>query len=76
MCDLRQKPDRQHRQCLRTGRIADEIADGWILQQKLASIVDTYLDVQQDILKTFVDRGQLQKLTQPTVLANGKRIPA
>ena len=28
--------------------------------RKLSSIVDTYLDVQQDILETFVDRGQLR----------------
>ena len=31
--------------------------------------------MQQDILETFVDRGQLRTLTQPTVLPNGKRIP-
>ncbi len=45
------------------------------LRPKLSSIVDTYLDVQQDILETFVDRGQLRTLGQPTVLPNGKRIP-
>lgn len=45
------------------------------LRQKLSSIVDNYLDVQQDILETFVDRGQLRQLSQPTFLANGKRIP-
>jgi hypothetical protein len=45
------------------------------LQPRLASIVDTYLDVQQDILETFVDRGQVRRLGQPTVLPNGKRIP-
>jgi hypothetical protein len=45
------------------------------LRQKQAAILDTYLDVQQDILETFVDRGELQKLGQPTVLPNGKRIP-
>ena len=45
------------------------------LRQKLSSIVDNYLQVQQDILETFVDRGQLRKLSQPTLLANGKRIP-
>src|ERR1700757_5251990 len=33
------------------------------LRPKLSSIVDTYLDVQQDILETFVDRGQLRQLT-------------
>ena len=45
------------------------------LRQKMASIIDNYLDVQQDILETFLDRGQLRKLAEPTVLPNGKRIP-
>ncbi len=45
------------------------------LRQKLSSIVDNYLNVQQDILETFVDRGQLRQLSQPTLLPNGKRIP-
>ena len=31
--------------------------------------------MQQDILETFIDRGQLRKLAEPTVLPNGKRIP-
>jgi len=45
------------------------------LRQKPSSIADNYLEIQQDILETFVDRGQLRKLSQPTLLANGKRIP-
>jgi hypothetical protein len=45
------------------------------LQQAMAGIVDNYQNVQQDILETFVDRGQLRKLAEPTVLTNGKRIP-
>ena len=45
------------------------------LQEKLVAICDNYLTVQQDILETFVDRGQLRKLIAPTVLASGKRIP-
>lgn len=45
------------------------------LRQKLSSIADNYLDVQQDILETFVDRGQLRQLSQPTLLPNGKRVP-
>ncbi len=45
------------------------------LQQKLSSIADNYLSVQQDILETFVDRGQLRQLSQPTFLPNGRRIP-
>ena len=31
--------------------------------------------MQQDILETFLDRGELRKLAEPTVLASGKRIP-
>ena len=41
----------------------------------MATITDNYLNVQQDILDTFVDRGQLRKLAEPTILPNGKRIP-
>jgi hypothetical protein len=45
------------------------------LQKRLDGIIDRYLDVQQDILETFVDREQLRKLTQPALLPNGRRIP-
>jgi len=45
------------------------------LREKLAAINDNYQNIQQDILETFIDRGQLRKLAEPTVLANGKRIP-
>ena len=45
------------------------------LRTRMASVLDRYLDVQQDILETFVDRGQLRQLAQPTILDNGKRIP-
>ena len=45
------------------------------LRDKMSAIADNYLNVQQDILETFVDRGQLHKLAEPTVLANGKRVP-
>ncbi len=41
----------------------------------MSSVIDNYHNVQQDILETFVDRGQLCKLAEPTVLPNGKRIP-
>ncbi len=46
-----------------------------LLREKMASVIDNYQNIQQDILKTFVDRGQLRKLAEPTVLPNGKRIP-
>jgi hypothetical protein len=44
-------------------------------RQRLHAINDNYLNVQQDILETFVDRGKLRELSAPTVLPNGKRIP-
>lgn len=45
------------------------------LRDKLDGIIDRYLEVQQDILETFVDREELRQLTQPTLLPNGRRIP-
>jgi hypothetical protein len=45
------------------------------LRDKLSAIDDNYLDIQQDILETFVDRGQLQQLAKPSLTASGKRIP-
>ena len=45
------------------------------LREKLAAINDNYQNVQQDVLETFIDRGQLRKLAEPTVLPGGKRIP-
>ena len=46
-----------------------------VLRERLSPINDNYLNIQQDILETFVDRGQLRKLVQPTVTPTGKRIP-
>lgn len=34
-----------------------------------------YLDAQQDILASYIDRGQLEKLRQPTVSPTGRRTP-
>src|ERR1700752_1460137 len=45
------------------------------LRDKMGAIIDNYLDVQQDILETFVDRGQLRDLANPTLTPTGKRIP-
>src|SRR3954451_16560044 len=45
------------------------------LRQKMSAVTDNYLDVQQDILETFIDRGQMRKLAEPTVMPNGKRVP-
>ena len=46
-----------------------------VLRNALSEINDNYLNVQQDILETFIDRGELRKLAQPTVTSTGKRIP-
>jgi hypothetical protein len=45
------------------------------LRNRMSEIVDHYHEVQQDVLETFVDRGQLRKLAESTVLPSGKRIP-
>ena len=45
------------------------------LRQRMSEIVDNYHNVQQDVMETFIDRGQLRKLAEPTILSNGKRIP-
>lgn len=54
------------------GKAVENLSD---LRKRLCSIIDNYFDVQQDILETFVDRGQFVRLSQPTVLDNGKRVP-
>ena len=70
--------------CLRTEPATNDVTDYGVrkavenlpqLREKLSAICDNYLSVQQDILETFVDRGQLRTLTQPTVLPGGRRIP-
>ena len=72
------------RWCLRTESASNDVTDYGVkkavehlpkLQQKLSAICDNYLTAQQDILQTFIDRGQLRSLTQPTILPSGKRIP-
>jgi hypothetical protein len=46
-----------------------------VLRDTLTAVNDNYLNVQQDVLETFVDRGQLRKLAEPTITSTGKRIP-
>ena len=46
-----------------------------LLRERLESVTDNYLTVQQDILESFLDRGQLRQLAAPTILASGKRVP-
>jgi hypothetical protein len=45
------------------------------LREAMATVTDRYLSIQQDILETFVDRGQLRHLAEPTRLPTGKRVP-
>jgi len=45
------------------------------LRNRMSEIIDHYHDVQQDVLETFIDRGQLRKLAEPTILPSGRRIP-
>ena len=45
------------------------------LREAMAAVTDRYQSVQQDILETFVDRGQLRQLAEPTRLPNGTRVP-
>jgi hypothetical protein len=45
------------------------------LRTVMGTVTDRYLTIQQDILETFIDRGQLRQLAEPTRFPNGKRIP-
>src|SRR5262249_13433376 len=45
------------------------------LRQTMAASNDRYLEVQQDVMETFVDRGQLERLRQGTVSPTGRRTP-
>jgi len=45
------------------------------LRRQLEARVERYLDVQQDVLETFVDRGQMERLRQATVTPSGHRTP-
>ena len=45
------------------------------LRRVMNGINDRYLAIQQDVLETYVDRGQLARLRQPTITASGRRTP-
>lgn len=45
------------------------------IAEKFQQLTDIFYNVQQDVLETFLDRGQLQILLEPTRTASGKRIP-
>ena len=45
------------------------------LRAAMHQVNERYQEIQQDVLETFLDRGQLQALRQPTVTPSGRRIP-
>jgi hypothetical protein len=45
------------------------------MRQVLAASTERYLEVQQDVLVSFIDRGQLEQLRQPSVSPTGRRTP-
>ena len=45
------------------------------LHDRMSAIIDNHPNVQQDVLETFINRGQLRKLAEPTILSNGRQIP-
>ena len=44
-------------------------------REVLAQNNERYLQVQQDVLETYLDRGQLEQLSKPNVSAQGRRTP-
>jgi hypothetical protein len=45
------------------------------LRATLHDITQRYLDVQQDILESFIDHGQFRRLREPTIAPSGRRTP-
>jgi hypothetical protein len=45
------------------------------MRQVLAQANERYLDVQQDVLVSTIDRGQMEQLRRPSVSSNGRRTP-
>ena len=45
------------------------------LRRVMNGINDRYLAIQQDVLETYVDRGQLARLREPTITPSGRRTP-
>ncbi|MBO0737769.1 MAG: hypothetical protein J2P48_14545 [Alphaproteobacteria bacterium] len=39
----------------------------------MSAIIDNYRNVQQDVLETFIDRGQLRKLAHPAARQTDKQ---
>jgi hypothetical protein len=61
--------------CTRDLGIGKSVENLPLLRDKLHSVNDRYLDIQQDILETFIDHGEFQQLRQATVSSTGRRTP-
>jgi hypothetical protein len=44
--------------------------------RRMSEIIDNYHNVQQDVMETLIDRGQLRKLAEPTILPTEGGYPA
>jgi hypothetical protein len=69
---------------LRTESVSNHVGDLGInkgvenlpaLRNTMRAVTDRYLEAQQDVLESYVDRGQLARLREPTVRPPGRRIP-
>jgi hypothetical protein len=45
------------------------------LRTAMDQVNERYQEIQHDVMETFLDRGQLQALRQPTTNTSGRRIP-
>ena len=69
---LRTETTRSHTPDLGVNKGVEHLPE---LRQTMAASNDRDLEVQQDVLETFVDRGQLEQLRQATVSPGGRRTP-
>lgn len=69
---LRTEPTSNNVTDFRVSKAIDSLPQ---LRQSMATVTDRYLTIQQDILETFVDRGQLRHLAEPTRAPSGRRTP-
>jgi len=60
---------------LRDLSVPKEVGNLPKLREILNASNERYLTAQQDVLSTYIDRGQLRALAQPTVSASGRRTP-
>lgn len=69
---LRTETTSYHTPDLGVAKSVDHLGE---LREAMRSINERYLDIQQDVLETYVDRGQLRRLREATVTPTGRRTP-